>query len=367
MSKEKCSLLLVDDESYLLPPLSALLASDFEVHTAESAEAAQALFAQQPIDIILTDQKMPRISGIQLLEWVRHHWPQTVRLLMTGYAEYEDAVEAINRGQVYYYLIKPWRLEELRHILRNAAEKCRLEQSQKALLGQLQQLNQELEQRVAERTRDLEKANHELERQNQELEKVKHELEQRIQELEKLALTDPLTKLLNRRAIEDVAASELRRRTRYRSPLAFGIINVDHFKDINTKFLLPGGDFVLVHLTRTLSSLLRTVDSLGRIGGEEFLVVAPETTREGAQIMAERIRATVEHTCFHYNGQAIPLTISLGFAVAETGVEADFDQMKYLASAALGEAKALGRNCAVVHTLPATQGPDPLVFPTLAE
>ena len=52
---------------------------------------------------------MPRTSGIQLLEWVRHHSPQTVRLLMTGYAEYEDAVEAINRGQVYYYLIKPWR------------------------------------------------------------------------------------------------------------------------------------------------------------------------------------------------------------------------------------------------------------------
>jgi response regulator RpfG family c-di-GMP phosphodiesterase len=112
LSTPKCSLLVVDDESYLLPPLSALLANDFEVLTADCAEAAQCIVSARPIDIILTDQKMPRMSGVQLLEWVRHQSPRTVRLLMTGYAEHEDAVEAINRGQVYYYLLKPWRIED---------------------------------------------------------------------------------------------------------------------------------------------------------------------------------------------------------------------------------------------------------------
>jgi diguanylate cyclase (GGDEF)-like protein len=351
-------LLLVDDESYLLPPLSALLADDFEVHTADCAEAAQALFTDHRIDIVLTDQKMPRTSGVQLLEWVRRHSPPTVRLLMTGYAEYEDAVEAINRGHVYYYLIKPWRLEELRHILRNAAEKCLLERSQNALLEKLQQLNQELEQRVGDRTSELQQANLLLTQRTLELEEVNRQLEQRSQDLEKLALTDPLTGLLNRRAIDDVAAAELRRRARYHSPLALGIIDVDHFKCINDKHLLPGGDFVLVSLTRTLSGLLRTVDSIGRIGGEEFLVVAPETTSEGAVVMAERIRTTVESTSFQYDMATIPVTISLGFAVAGAGVPAKFDQMKYIASAAMREAKRRGRNCAVVRSLPTPKEPD---------
>jgi diguanylate cyclase (GGDEF)-like protein len=360
----KCSLLVVDDESYLLPPLAALLANDFEVHTADSAEAAQALLAERPIDIILTDQKMPRTNGVQLLEWVRRHSPRTVRLLMTGYAEHEDAVEAINRGQVYYYLLKPWRIEELLQILRNAAEKFQLERSQEALLEKLKQLNQELEQRVAERTRDLEEANGLLTQRTKELEEANRQLEQRSLDLEKLALTDPLTGLLNRRAIDDVARSEIRRRARYDSPLALGVIDVDHFKDINDRYLLPGGDHVLIHLAKTLSGLLRTVDSIGRIGGEEFLVVAPETTLDGALVMAERIRSAVERTPFVYEGAPIEpgVTISLGFAVAEAGAKVDFERLKYVSSAAMREAKAGGRNRAVVRPLLPNGDASGLVF-----
>jgi diguanylate cyclase (GGDEF)-like protein len=337
LSTKKCSLLVVDDESYLLPPLSALLAGDFEVLTADSAEAAQRVLSNRPIDIILTDQKMPRLTGVQLLEWVRQHSPKTVRLLMTGYAEHEDAVEAINRGQVYYYLLKPWRIEELLQILRNAAEKFQLERRQEELLEDLRQHKEMLERRVAERTRELEEANVQLQR--------------ALAEMEKLALTDPLTGLLNRRAIEDIATGELRRHARYRGHLAMGIIDVDHFKRINDNHLYPGGDYVLVHLTRVLSGLLRTVDSIGRIGGEEFLVVAPETTVEGAVVLAERIRTTVERTPFVYNGTPIPVTVSVGFAVAEPDSRADYKRMKLLASETVHEAKANGRNQTVVRPL----------------
>src|SRR5205823_726786 len=96
----KCSLLVVDDEPYILPTLAALLSHDFEVLTADSACAAEEVLRQRSVDIILTDQRMPRRTGVQLLEWVREHHPRTIRLLMTGYAELEDAVEAINRGHV---------------------------------------------------------------------------------------------------------------------------------------------------------------------------------------------------------------------------------------------------------------------------
>jgi diguanylate cyclase len=337
VSTRKCSLLVVDDEPYILPTLSALLANSFEVITADSADAAQQVFAARDVDLILTDQRMPRMTGIQLLEWVREYSPKTVRLLMTGYAELEDAVEAINRGQVYYYLLKPWRTEELQQILRNAAEKFDLEQNRDQLLEELRRLNLELEKRVAERTQELEEAN--------------HLLQQRTRELEMLALTDPLTALLNRRAIDDVARSELRRHARYRSPLALGVIDADHFREINRRYLLPGGDAVLVGLARILTSSLRTVDSVGRIGGEEFLVVAPETTHDGAVGLAERIRSTVEGARFAYQEQSIEVTVSVGFAVAEAGSTADYDQMKHLASAALSEAKAAGRNRCVVRAL----------------
>jgi diguanylate cyclase len=336
----RCSLLVVDDEPYLLPTLAALLGQDFRVFTAESAEAAMEVFARETIDIVLSDQKMPRLAGTQLLEWVRQNHPRTVRLLMTGYAELEDAVDAINRGHVYYYLLKPWRTEELLQVMRNAAEKFLLERNQEQLLGELRQLNSELEQRVRDRTRELEEVN--------------RLLQQRGRELERLALTDPLTGLLNRRAIDDVARNEIRRHARYQSPVAIGLVDADLFREINRRYLLPGGDQVLIGLARTLTGSLRTVDVVGRIGGEEFLVVAPETTFEGAVALAERIRSMVERATMRYNDQEIRVTVSAGFAIAEAGVPADYDQMKHVAAGALVEAKARGRNQCVVCSVTAS-------------
>ncbi|HMF11480.1 MAG TPA: diguanylate cyclase, partial [Gemmataceae bacterium] len=323
VTPSKCSLLLVDDEPYILPTLQALLTNDFDVATAASAEAAQEIVAARPIDIVLTDQKMPNRTGIELLEWVKANSPRTIRLLMTGYAELDDAVEAINRGHVYHYLLKPWRIEELMQVLRNAAEKFQLERSREHLLDELKRLNQELEDRVKQRTR----------------------------ELEMLAMTDPLTGLLNRRAIDNVAANELKRQARYPgSPLAIGLIDADNFREINRCYLHTGGDEVLRGLAKILITSLRSVDFVGRVGGEEFLVVAPETHFQGAGVLAERIRATVESSPIWFREQAIPVTVSLGFAVTETGIGGDYDQMKHVAAAALNEAKATGRNRFVIRS-----------------
>jgi diguanylate cyclase (GGDEF)-like protein len=337
-SHTKCSLLIVDDEPYILTTLAALLGQDFEVLTADSAETAQTLFERSRIDLVLTDQKMPRMTGVELLEWVRERSPQTIRLLMTGYAELEDAVEAINRGKVYRYLFKPWRADELVQILRDACRTFRLERQNEQLLEDLRRLNLELEQRVQERTQKLEEANHELQQKNL--------------MLEKLALTDPLTGLPNRRALDRLAEAEIRRRTRYPSTLALGLIDADHFKEINNRHLLPGGDQVLMDLAHVLSASVRTVDTVGRIGGEEFMVVAPETNLEGAIVLGERIRSAVESNDFSYKGQRIKVTVSAGFVVAEASVNAEYDHLKHIAAAALAEAKATGRNRSIVQTLP---------------
>jgi diguanylate cyclase (GGDEF)-like protein len=337
----KCSLLLVDDEPYILNLLATSLArmEQFEVLTASSAQSAQRVFAARPVDIILTDQKMPRRTGVQLLEWVRERHPGTVRLLMTGFAELEAAVEAINRGHVYYYLLKPWRPEELQQILRNAAEKFTLERKRERYMEELRHLNRDLERRVVERTRELEEAN--------------LLLQQRTRELERLALTDPLTGLFNRRATDELARFALKMHNRYPSPLALGFIDVDHFKNINTQYLLTGGDEVLKGLARILTSSLREVDSVGRVGGEEFLIIARETGEEGAKVLAERIRATVENTPIEYNGRVISITVSVGFAVADVGIPADYASMRDLAAGALSAAKQNGRNRCEIRRVPA--------------
>jgi diguanylate cyclase (GGDEF)-like protein len=295
----RCTVLLVDDEPYALLALRARLADEFDVLTAASGPEAQALLDQRAIDVLLTDQCMPVMTGVELLEWAVANRPRTLRLLTTGYKDLSAAVDAINRGQVFRYLAKPCGVEEVRAAVRAAAESLRRER-----------------------------------------------------ELEALALTDPLTGLPNRRAIEDIAVRELRRREHYPSPLALGLIDADHFKQINLRHLHPGGDQALITLAATLKASVRATDSVGRIGGGEFLVVAPETDYEGAVSLAERIRSAVERTAAHYHGEAIALTVSAGFAAAESGAGAGFDGMRHVACAALGEAKAAGRNRCVVRRVP---------------
>lgn len=345
MTRHKCTLLVVDDEPSILDTLRILLRPEFDILTADGADGAQRHFDASEIDIILTDQKMPRVTGVQLLQWVKQNHPKTIRLMMTGFAELEETINAINQGQVFRFLLKPWDTDALLDTLRTAARTFILERSHEQLLEELRQLNEklremnvDLENRVAERTKSLEEAYHELEHKNK--------------MLEKLALTDPLTNLPNRRAMDRLAERELRRRERYPGPIAIGLIDVDHFKQINDRYLLPGGDKVLIDLARCLTGSVRTVDFLGRIGGEEFMVIAPETDLQGAEVLGERIRGTVEAAQFAYKENAISVRVSIGFAVVESGVDADFETVKHLAAKALSEAKKSGRNRCVFHIMP---------------
>lgn len=333
----RCSLLVVDDDPAVLTTLASLTKPEFQVITADSAEAAQDIFRQRVVDLLLTDQKLPHMPGVQLLEWVRQHSPQTIRLLMTGLAVFEDAVQAINTGQVYRYIFKPFHGEELLQILRGAAHAFQLERSHKHLLQELHHLNGELDQRVRQRTRELEETNHQLQQQNW--------------MLQKLALTDSLTGLPNRRAMDRLVKAELRRRARYPSPLALGVIDVDHFKQVNARYLLPGGDQVLIGLAKTMIGSLRTVDTVGRIGGEEFLLVAPETSHDGAVALGERIRLAVENSHYLYHEVPITVTVSLGLAVAESGIAVDFEGIKHIAAGALADAKLQGRNRCMVRPI----------------
>jgi diguanylate cyclase (GGDEF)-like protein len=343
VSRFKCSVLVIDDEPALLNLTRGLLASDYDFHGAESAEEAQQIFDREEIEIVVTDQQLPGMQGIPFLEWVKEKSPRTVRILMTGVYSMEDAANAINFGLAQRFLFKPWRPDQLIGLLRNTARTFLLERSHENLLDELRRLTVDLEQRVADRTRELEATN--------------KQLQQRNSMLQKMALTDALTGLPNRRAMDRLAKNELLRRARQPSPLALGLVDADYFKDINTRYLLPGGDHALTWLAQTLVNSVRTIDTVGRVGGEEFMIVAPDTNWEGAEILAERVRETVESGSTEYKGEAITLTVSVGMVVAEATTLVGFDQMRLAASAALSDAKKNGRNCCVVRELPSFVGP----------
>ena len=343
MSRFKCSVLVIDDEPALLNLTRGLLAADYDFHSAETAEQAQEIFNSREIEIVVADQRLPGMEGIAFLEWVKEKFPRTVRILMTGIYSLEEAVNAINSGLAQRFLFKPWRPEQLVQLFRNAARTFLLERSHENLLDELRRMTIELEQRVADRTRELEAAN--------------RQLHQRNSMLQKMALTDALTGLPNRRAMDRLAKNELLRRARAPTSLALGLVDADFFKDINTRYLLPGGDHVLCWLSTTLINSVRTIDTVGRVGGEEFMIVAPDTDFEGAQILAERVRKTVETGSTDYKGESIKITVSVGIAVADANTLVGYDQMRHAASAALGDAKKNGRNCCVIRELPSLVGP----------
>ena len=343
MSRYKCSVLVVDDDPAVLHMLTALLRSDYELFACASAEEAQELYRKKQTEIVISDQELPGLQGVPFLDWIRDESPRSVRILMTGLHNLDHAVEAINSGLAQRFIFKPFRPDQILPILRSAARSFLLERSHEQLLDELRRLNQELELRAGERTHELEAAN--------------RQLAQRNQMLQRMALTDALTSLPNRRAMDRLAKNELLRRARTPSPLAMGIVDADHFKSINTRYLLPGGDHVLSWLGQCLVNAVRTIDTVGRVGGEEFMIVAPDTTTEGALILAERVRKTVETAQTIFNGETIKLTISVGMVVVESDVLVGYDQMRHAAASALSEAKLTGRNKSVVRQLSSFGGP----------
>ncbi|MBQ93859.1 sensor domain-containing diguanylate cyclase [Marinobacter flavimaris] len=169
-------------------------------------------------------------------------------------------------------------------------------------------------------------------------------------ELEQMATRDPLTGLLNRREMSRVLDEELQRARRYQRPMAVLWVDFDHFKDVNDTYGHAAGDSVLRAISRLLLGSVRSVDSIGRFGGEEFVIVLPEMDLEEAQETAERLRRKVaEEPQPLGNGEAVPLTISVGVAVypdhgqTASTLCAAADKAMYLA-------KDRGRNCvAMAH------------------
>jgi two-component system cell cycle response regulator len=163
--------------------------------------------------------------------------------------------------------------------------------------------------------------------------------------LEQLALTDPLTKVLNRRALNERLQAEMERVRRYNTTVSLLLIDIDHFKKINDTHGHLVGDEALVEVAALLQRVVRAVDVVARYGGEEFMVVLPETGPTGAAAFAERLRELFEsHTFAESRNTAVRLTTSIGVAAFPGfGVES-VEDLFAAADQALYRAKSDGRN-----------------------
>ncbi len=163
-----------------------------------------------------------------------------------------------------------------------------------------------------------------------------------------LSLVDPLTRLYNPRHFHTCFRQELARSVRQQQSLALVIADIDFFKRVNDTYGHQIGDVVLVQIARQLTASARESDIVSRVGGEEFTVLLPGTSAEGAVALAERMRLAIQETPVHLeDGRSIKVTISFGVAVHEGNV-AEPDRLYALADAALYRAKSEGRNRVVL-------------------
>jgi diguanylate cyclase (GGDEF)-like protein len=176
-------------------------------------------------------------------------------------------------------------------------------------------------------------------------------LEDQNEKLQLISKTDHLTKVLSRSEIESQIIQEIKRSDRSKHPIAFVMLDIDHFKKVNDTYGHAIGDVVLQSLAKYCSSQLRTIDAFGRVGGEEFLMMLPDTDESEAFFVAERIREGVASlVCAKVAGDEIKIQISLGVSVYEPGLDAPETPVqlvkKYFrrSDLAMYKAKQSGRN-----------------------
>ncbi|MDL1899792.1 hybrid sensor histidine kinase/response regulator [Anaerolineae bacterium CFX9] len=159
LMEEKGNLLVIDDEEEILKALYRQFRRDYNVFTARSAEDGFKVMIETPIQVIISDQRMPGMNGSEFFGRVKNEFPDAIRLLLTGYADIQAVIAAVNDGNIYRYITKPWNPLDLSATVREAFERYHLIVQNRRLLIELQEANALLESRVAERTALLEDAN----------------------------------------------------------------------------------------------------------------------------------------------------------------------------------------------------------------
>ena len=296
-SEERTKTLVVDDEEIVRSFLIDVLTDEgYHVAAVASGEEAIKLLTREEFDLIITDIKMPGTDGMEVLRVAKARDPNQNVIVMTGYASTETAVESMKLGAADY-ITKPFNLDQIKIVVAKTLERSRLRQ--KAEEGEL---------------------------------------------YKQMSRIDGLTELYNYTFFQQLLKTEVERAHRYGHQLSLLMIDIDNFKGYNDAYGHPAGDEALRKLARVMSRAVRGCDFIARYGGDEFVVVLPETDQSEAKTIGERLRSLVAKT--KYDGsqeEESAITVSVGLATYPKDAQSKEDLIKR-ADQALYRAKSNNRN-----------------------
>ena len=290
----KQSILIVDDDVALCETAADIFGEKgYMVDVAYNGEEAEKKFTEKFFNVALLDIRLPDMEGTELLRILRKVRPATEAIMITGYASLESSIVALREG-AFAYLIKPLAMDEVIATVEQVLEK------QRSLLAKNEQV---IKERVGKEYYRM------------------------------LSVTDGLTELYNHRYFRELLIREVALAKRYSHALSLLMIDIDDFKECNDTYGHLVGDKALRNIAKLLKVSCRTVDIVARYGGEEFAILMPYTDKEGAIVVAERVRGLVEKL-----QKDPPLTISIGTASYPSDAENE-EQLISSADQALYKAK----------------------------
>jgi diguanylate cyclase (GGDEF)-like protein len=303
----KFRILIVDDDPDSVDLLARWLAMEgYDVLTARTgAEALQSIGSARP-DLVLLDLLIPPPDGLSVIRAVKRDRDMSTIpiVVMTVKRDVASKIEALKTG-ADDFIVKPFHFDELDAVLRSSLKKRYLYTS---------------------------------------LERANRQLRDATEKLLNLSVTDDRTSLHNDRYLKRRLAEEFKRARRYDMPLSVMMLDLDHFKQVNDKYGHDCGDQVLAEFARVLVDNAREIDIVGRYGGEEFLIVLPNTDAIRAAVVAERIRKAAEDHVYRYREFLVRITVSIGLAsVPANQARTDADLLR-AADEALFRAKQTTRN-----------------------
>ena len=311
------NILIADDEVTIRELVGEILAAEgHDVTLAKDGKDALEKFNLTWHEVVFSDIRMPEMNGIELLAAIKEINPNTQFIIMTSHASIDNSIGALKQG-AFDYILKPF--EDL-DIVTDAANRAMANLSgirrQQYLVTTLTRQNLELD--------DLSK------------------------EFREMAIRDGLTGLFNHRYVKDRLKEEFDRSLRFKREMSVLFMDLDNFKFFNDAHGHQAGDDLLRILAELMTKAIRESDILARWGGEEFIVVAPESGQQEACEVAERIRKSVAEHAFP-NAAKQPLgvvSLSIGVASNSGGAESPEDLLRF-ADDAMYFAKDNGRNSTV--------------------
>ena len=318
------TLLLVDDEEHVIAALERLLRYDgYRILRANSARQGLEMLASHEVGVVISDQRMPEMSGVEFLTRVKELYPESIRIVLSGTADFDSVKEAINQGAIYKFFSKPWDNEVLRVDVMEAFWRQELAHEKEHLLQEIQAANDQLAQVNLE---------------------LAAAMESKDRQIERVAHYDALTGLPNRILFLDRLEQELARAHRDNHMVAVLSLDLDRFKQINDSYGHPVGDQLLQAVAARLSGQVRACDTVARTAGDEFgLVLTDLKAAHDAAEVAQKLLDSFVHNPISAGDSEIFVTLSMGISIYPLDGLNTATMLKN-AEAAQHQAKDEGRN-----------------------